>query len=194
MAADEYGYGRLVFSADYHFPRYNYDGDSDGVNNLYDADNPLLILNTVYWLSENRAPSVEVTNPNGGEILSGMKTVNWTAVDFDSNPLTFDVYFSDNNGTDWTPLATGLSVLEYEWNTTLHDDGIGYMIRVEVSDGILGATDDSDTPFELDNFEEPTPPGGFPIDPMLLAAIIGGVLVVVIIVIIMMKRGGGGKK
>jgi hypothetical protein len=189
MAADEYDFGRLVFSADYHFPRYNYDGDSDGINNLYEVDNPLLILNIVHWLSENRAPNVEVTDPNGGEVYSGIIRVNWTAVDFDSDPLTFDVYFSDNNGTDWTPLATGLSILQYDWNTTMHDDGIGYMIRVEASDGIQSTLDDSDTQFELDNFEEPpTTGGGLPIDTTTLIIIIGGVLVVIIIIIIVMKR------
>lgn len=192
MAAEDYGCGRVVFSADYHFQRYNYDGDSDGVNNLYDADNPLLILNTIHWLSENRAPTVEVTFPNGGEVLSGMVTINWTAADPDCDTITIDVFYSDNNGTAWTPLATGLSVLEYEWNTTLHDDGIGYMIRVDVSDGILETTDSSNAPFEIDNIAEPA--GGFPIDPLLLAAIVGGILVVLIIVFVVMKRGGGGKK
>lgn len=191
MAAEDYGCGRVVFSADYHFPRYNYDGDSDGVNNLYEADNPLLILNIFYWLSENRAPIVEVTFPIGGEVLSGMVTVNWTASDPDCDPITIDVFYSDNNGTAWTPLATGLTVLEYEWNTTLHDDGIGYMIRVDVSDGILGSNDMSNAPFEIDNI--PEPPGGLLIDPLLLVAIVGGALVIVIVIVLIMKKRGGGK-
>jgi hypothetical protein len=186
MAAEDYGCGRVVFSADYHFPRYNYDGDLDGVNNLYDADNPLLILNIFYWLNENRAPMVEVTFPNGGEVLSGMVTINWTAADPDCDPITIDVFYSDNNGTAWSPLATGLSVLEYEWNTTLYDDGIGYMIRVDVSDGILETMDTSDASFELDNIPDPIP--GLPFDPVLLAAIVGGALAILIVIILVMKR------
>jgi hypothetical protein len=143
------------------------------------------------WLAENRAPTVEVVFPNGGEVLNGTKIVEWTAEDFDSDPLTFDVYYSDNNGSDWTLLAGGLTGLQYSWNTTQHDDGNSYMILVEVSDGQLQGQDVSDDPFELDNFAGPSP--GLPIDPMLLVLIGAGVVVILVIIVILSKKKGGGK-
>ncbi len=190
MTALEYNMGRIFASADYMIPKYNADYDGDGVNLLYDSDNDILLQNVFRWLTENRAPTVEVSAPNGGEVLSGIALVNWTAVDFDSDPLLFNVYFSANNGADWTLLAADLSSLQYSWNTTLHDDGIGYLIRVEVSDLSVADMDDSDAPFELDNFGAPPGPG---LSPLLLALIAGGVIVLVLILIILSKKGGGKK-
>lgn len=187
MTALEYNKGRVFFSADYIFPRYNADYDGDGIPILYDSDNDILLRNVFYWLSENRAPSVEVTAPNGGEVLSGIVLVNWTADDFDSDPLTFDVYYSDNNGSDWNLLESGLTGLQYSWNTTQHDDGDTYLIRVEVSDGTLIAMDDSDSAFELDNYGAP----GFVLDPLLIAIIAGAVIVIVVILIILSKKSSG---
>ncbi|MFW9965356.1 MAG: hypothetical protein ACFFCX_17420 [Candidatus Sifarchaeia archaeon] len=191
MTALEYNWGRVFFSADYIFPRYNYDYDLDGVPILYDSDNDILLQNVFRWLTENRAPMVEVEDPNGGEVLSGLVLVNWTAVDFDNDPMTFTVYISDNNGTDWSVLATGLHTFQYAWNTTLHDDGFSYMIRVKVVAGPHVAIDDSDAPFELDNYAGPPP--GFPIDPAILAIIIGSGLVIAIVIILFLKKRSGGE-
>ncbi|MGD9397595.1 MAG: hypothetical protein PVJ05_14260, partial [Candidatus Thorarchaeota archaeon] len=168
-AATTHEMGRVVFLTDVELGFLS-DPEADGFGDLYDSDNPIFLGNVFKWLAENRAPTVEVNTPNGGEILNGTITVSWDAIDFDSDPLTFDVYYSDNNGSDWSPLAVGLSVQEYEWNTTQHDDGNSYMILVEVSDGVLQGQDMSDDPFELDNFAAPPGPG-FPLDPMILALI-----------------------
>jgi hypothetical protein len=189
VAATEFGFGRIVALPDINFIGTG-DADSDMYPILYDADNDVFLANAMYWLVENRAPTVEVLFPNGGEVLNGTQIVEWTAVDFDSDPLTFDVYYSDNNGSDWSLLASGLSVLEYHWNTTQHDDGTSYMILVEVSDGMLGGQDTSDDPFELDNFVGGVP--GFTLDPTLLLIIGAGVLVVIVLVVIVMKKKSGG--
>ncbi len=191
-AATTHEMGRVVFLTDVELGFLS-DPESDGFGDLYDSDNPIFLGNVFKWLAENRAPSVEVIAPNGGELLNGTITVSWDAVDFDSDPLTFDVYVSDNNGSDWSPLAAGLTLPEFAWNTTQHDDGNSYMILVEVSDGQLGGQDVSDNPFELDNFADPPGPG-LPIDPMLLAIIGGVVVVIVIILVVLMKKKGGGKK
>jgi len=184
-AATTYNMGRVVFLTDVNLGTST-DSDSDAFPNLYDSDNSIFLANVFTWLAENRAPTVEVITPNGGEVLNGTITISWDGVDFDSDPMTFDVFYSDNNGSDWTLLANDLAVLEFAWNTTLHDDGIGYMIRVEVSDGVLGGQDDSDNPFELDNFVGTGP--GLPLDPTLLLIIGAVVLVVVIVIVIIMKK------
>ena len=190
FAVTLFGMGRVAVLTDVNLGTAT-DADSDGFSNLYDSDNPVFVANLCKWLAENRAPSVEVLSPNGGELLNGTITVSWDAVDFDSDPLTFDVYVSDNNGSDWSLLASGLTLEEYEWNTTLHDDGTSYMIRVDVSDGVLQGTDASDDPFELDNFAGPFPP--LPISPTMLAIIAGAIIVVVVILIFVSKKKGGGK-
>ncbi len=192
IAATEFEFGRVVVLPDINFLSTG-DPDNDGPGTLYDSDNDVLTANIFYWLSQNRAPIVEVLFPNGGELLNGTQIVEWTALDFDSDPLIFNVFYSDNNGSDWTLLESDLLVQEYEWNTTQHDDGTSYMILVEVSDGQLGGQDVSDDPFELDNFADPPGPG-LPIDPLLLAIIGAGVVVVLLILVILMKKKGGGKK
>jgi len=188
--ATTHNQGRVVYLSDIDLGRI-VDGDGDGFGCLYDSDNPIFVANVFKWLAENRAPIVEVLSPNGGELLNGTITISWDAVDYDSDPMTYDVFVSDNNGSDWSLLATGLSVPEYEWNTTQHDDGNSYMILVEASDGVLQGQDTSDNPFELDNFVAPPGPG-FPIDPMLLALIGAGVIVIVLILVILSKKKGGG--
>ena len=192
FAATEFDMGRVVFLTDVNFGTAG-DPESDGFSTLYDSDNPIFAANVFKWLADNRAPSVEVISPNGGEVLNGTITINWDAVDFDSDPMTFDVYYSDNNGSSWSPLAAGLIVPELEWNTTQLDDDNSYMIRVEVSDGVLSSQDESDNPFTLENFDEPPPPPGT-FDPTLLAIIGAGVLVVVIILVLVMKKKSGSKK
>lgn len=190
IAVTSYQFGRVVVVPDINFLGTG-DPDSDSYPQLYDSNNDVFLANTFYWLVENRAPIVEVLFPNGGEVLNGTRTVTWTAVD--PNPLddlTFDVFYSDNNGSDWTPLAVGLSVQHYEWNTTQHDDGKLYKIRVVASDGALQGQDSSDNPFELDNFAGPA----FPLDPLLLALIGAAVVIIVIVLVVLNKKKGGSKK
>ncbi|MFW9788230.1 MAG: hypothetical protein ACFFE1_11180, partial [Candidatus Thorarchaeota archaeon] len=188
FAATTFGMGRVVAIADYNLPAT---GDYDGDNyiNLYDSDNDVFFANAFFWFIQNRAPIVEVVFPNGGELLNGTHFIEWTAADANRDELTFEVFISDNNGSDWSSLAGGIHSLQYEWNTTLHDDGTTYKVRVVASDGFLTGQDDSDGPFELDNFAGGP---GFPIDPTLLA-IIGGVVVVVLIIVVVLSKKRGEK-
>jgi hypothetical protein len=190
FAATTFNLGRVVAIADYNLPVLG-DYDADNYQNLYDSDNDVFLANAFYWLIENRAPIVEVVFPNGGEQLNGTHMVMWTAVDPNGDEMIFDVFVSDNNGSDWSSLASGISGLAFEWNTTLHDDGISYMIRVEASDGMLTGQDESDNPFELDNFVDIP---GLPLDPLLLALIGAGVVIIIVVLVILSKKKGGGKK
>jgi len=191
IVAKTYQMGRIVFSGDYRFLRYNADPDVDGIQTLYEQDNSVFILNSLYWLSENRAPSVEVTFPNGGETLNATETITWTAVDFDSDLLHYDVLYSANGGSTWTSLATGLTATTYDWNTTLVADGEQYLVRVVASDGVTTGADVSDAVFAIDNIPETTPGGGgIPLDPTLLAIIAGVAIVAIILIVIVMKKRG----
>lgn len=190
IAATTHNLGRVIGITDINLPDTG-GSDGDGYGYLYDSDNDVFFCNAFYWLIENRAPIVEVTFPNGGEILNATQIVEWTAVDPNRDELTFDLFISDNNGSDWSGLASGISGLAFEWNTTLHDDGDSYMIRVVASDGILTDQDDSDGPFELDNFQGVP---GLPLDPLILILIGAGVVIVIVILVILSKKKGGGKK
>jgi hypothetical protein len=129
---------------------------------------------------------VHVAFPNGGETLNGTRIITWTSGDFDSDILIYDIFFSANNGTDWTALAAGFLVTEYSWNTTEQADGDSYMIRIIASDGEDTGHDESDDAFSLDNSEEGV--GG--LDTLILIAIGATVAVVVVVILIVMKRQG----
>ena len=186
--ATSFNLGRIVAIADYNMATLT-DPDSDSFYTLFDSDNAVFLANAFYWLIENRAPIVELVSPNGGEVLNGTHLVEWTAVDPNRDELTFDLYYSDNDGADWTLLVDGLGGLNYVWNTTLHDDGDEYMIRVVAFDGYVDVSDDSDAVFELDNYV-----GGSGIDPLLLVVVGAGVVLIVIVVIYLQKRSAGGKE
>jgi len=191
MAATPFNEGRVFYSADYMALRGGFDDDSDGVPNLFDGDYSLLVLNAFHWLSVHYEPTVVVTFPNGGEVLNGTEIITWEASDTEGDPLVFEVLYSDNGGADWSPLATGLTVQEFEWNTTAHDDGTDYMIRVFVSDGEFSVFDDSNGPFELDNFDGGGLPGpGLFDDPttIIIIIIIAGIVIIIIIIIVKKKK------
>jgi hypothetical protein len=179
--------GRVFFSAEYVSMTGLSDHDSDGTISLYDADNCLFYLNAFEWLTEDRAPMVEVLFPNGGEVLNGTETVTWTAVDFDNDPMVFDVYLSDNNGSGWFALELGLTLFEYELNTSLYTDGNSYMVRIVTSANGVTGEDQSDTPFEIDNLPDPTIPPPEDLTLWVLLAI-GGVLVLVIVFVLMKRK------
>jgi len=188
-AAATYDQGRVVFIGDSDL-FIDTDSDSDGTESYFDEDSEHFARNTIIWLSENRAPTVTLTFPNGGEVLDGNQTITWNSVDFDSDYLTFEILFSDNNGTDWTSLATGITANQFEWNTTAHDDGTDYLIRVVAFDGELSDSDDSDNTFALVNIG-----GGLPfgIDLITLLLILAIVAVLLILGYLCTRRRGGGK-
>jgi hypothetical protein len=108
--------------------------------------------NTLDWLGPH-APSVTVTYPNGGETLEGEVALAWSATDLDDEDLTFSVYYSNNGGTNWTLITSGLTNQTLLWDTTTVSDGDEYMIRVVVSDGLLTGEDSSDENFTIKNEE-----------------------------------------
>ena len=195
MAARPYQFGRVVFCGDYRFIRINEDLDGDGIQNLYEQDNSVFILNSLYWLTRNHAPTVQLTYPNGGEVLNGTKTITWNAADVDTDAMRFTLYYSGDGGGNWSVLATSISASSYAWNTSLVDDGTEYLIRVVVSDGSLTGSDQSNDIFTIHNLQETTTTtgGGLPINTTLLL-IIGAAAVVVIIVLVVVYAKKGKSK
>jgi hypothetical protein len=199
FAATSYNLGRVVFMTDYELAAAS-DTESDGFPLLYDSDNPIFVANIFKWLAENRAASVEVVSPNGGEVLSGTVTVSWTAADPNQDVLTFDVFYSDDDGSSWNEVVLGTTETTSQWDTSLVDDGTDYLIRVVASDGELDSEDVSDGTFTVDNSVSTTTPttpttntgpGDGGTTTILIIIIAAGSGVIIIIIIIITKRKGG---
>ena len=83
------------------------------------------------------APSVTVTSPTAGQVISGdTLPVAWTASDPDNDPLTFNVQFSADGGATWEMIAQGIqgnSVQLPRENLASTSQG---RVRVWATDGI----------------------------------------------------------
>jgi hypothetical protein len=101
--------------------------------------------------SEN-APMVEVTSPNGSEVLAaGTHNVTWTASDADGDALSFLVQYSPDGGETWQPIALLPPGQPVQAQLVVDElpPGINGLVRVNASDGINTGVDQSDCPFSL---------------------------------------------
>ena len=97
-------------------------------------------------------PTVQVSSPNGGEILDGATIpVTWTASDPDGDPLRFNVQYSRDNGATWEMLAQDIEGTSVELDASNVGSTTQGLFRVWVSDGIHTAYDQSDAPFTVPN-------------------------------------------
>jgi len=95
------------------------------------------------------APQVQVISPNGGETAGNDFTIAWTASDLDSDPLTFMVFYSGDNGSSWTPASPRITETAYLVNASRLPGGSQSLIRVMASDGFHTSSDQSDGVFSV---------------------------------------------
>lgn len=114
---------------------------------LVDAAGRLLAAREV----SERAPSVRVLAPNGGETWSQARglRVRWEASDLDGDELTYSLSISYDAGETWLPLATDLSDTTYTFGADELPVGDRFLIRVRATDGVNTAEDISDAVFSL---------------------------------------------
>ncbi len=83
------------------------------------------------------------------EPVSGVVTVAWNANDPDGDPLTFDLFYSNDAGNTWQPIGLSVTGSDVEVETEALGGGTG-RIRVEANDGAQSARAES-APFEVAN-------------------------------------------
>ncbi len=186
FAAKDFGMGRLVYLTDVNIV----------VSGTFlIADNNLFLVNAFQWLSENRAPAITLTYPNGGETVNNTILITWTAVDPNKDPiLGYDLLYSNDSGASWFPIVTGIMGTSHVWNTTDVADGSNYLIRVAAYDYELVDIDDSDSVFTIDNLGPPLPPPP-PLPWWWWIPVLAVVIIIVVVVLLYMflRRKGNTK-
>ena len=103
-------------------------------------------------VSSGDAPLVQVTSPNGGEILAGDSvSVEWQSTSRGPQPLTYLVQYSRDGGTTWKTLVTDWPGTSYEIERRFLAGSSSAIVRVMASDGFNARMDSSDGMFEVAN-------------------------------------------
>src|SRR5262249_12243844 len=66
---------------------------------------PVLKQVVVSYLPHNRPPTVALATPTAGEFWRGTHDVKWIGSDPDKDTLTYQLFFSADNGATWKPLG-----------------------------------------------------------------------------------------
>jgi len=181
-----------VFARNYWDDHDNTDRNGDRI-----ADTPYYIAGNAS--NQDLSPLTALANPShslsaptivypyGGETLQGLVTIQWAAtIDEWEHSVTYAVSYSADDGHPWIMLASGLSISEYEWDTTTVADGSAYRVQVVAtcSEG-LTAEDVSDAPFTIQNPVATTTVGAFPAPGMPVAML----LVTLLLAMTAVRRG-----
>jgi hypothetical protein len=108
---------------------------------------PALERVEIVYMTKNRPPQLTLKSPAGGEIWSGSKTINWSAQDPDKDKLTFQVFFSKDDGKTWE---------EIKGDTKKADDETGDDSK-DKSDA-SASPDKPTVPDEFKDMIKPVPP------------------------------------
>ncbi len=94
-------------------------------------------------------PWVQVSYPNGGEVLNSGFTATWQGGDLDGDLLRYHLLYSPDGGLSWQPLATDLTATSYEIDTQYLPGSPNGRLQVLVSDGFFTNQDSSDANFTI---------------------------------------------
>ena len=66
---------------------------------------PLLHDITLSYLPRNQGPQVKLSKPSNGAVLSSSQLLQWTVQNPDKDTLSYDLFYSSDNGKTWKPLT-----------------------------------------------------------------------------------------
>jgi len=117
-------------------------------------------------LVTRKPPQVLLMWPHGGTRLEKETIILWQATDEDNDELRIDLYYTDNAGQSWIPLAEDVANTGYyQWQVSFFPLGNQYRVRVVARDPLFQAEDESDGVFAIGQEMPPTvrlvypPPG-----------------------------------
>ncbi|MFH1086580.1 MAG: hypothetical protein V1772_12575, partial [Chloroflexota bacterium] len=96
---------------------------------------------------------VTLVYPNGGEswAATGTYTITWHMRDDDGDALTSSLFTSRDNGATWNLSAPNLTAAQFGLDVAMLPGGEQVRFRVDVTDGLLTASDASDAPLRVPN-------------------------------------------
>ncbi len=66
--------------------------------------------------------SITLLSPNGGEIINGLHNITWETVNPQNENLEYHIYYSLNNGENWTLITSDTVGNFYIWDTSAIED------------------------------------------------------------------------
>jgi len=103
------------------------------------------------WVTAN-APWVEVSSPNGGDIVDGDTLhISWSAGDPDGDDLAYTILYSADEGQSWITLAADIENSSYQANAGLLAGSTQALVKVIATDGVNTGEDISDAQFTVTN-------------------------------------------
>ncbi|MFO8051165.1 MAG: hypothetical protein R6V01_05630 [Thermoplasmatota archaeon] len=125
-----------------------------------DSDNMSTEKETDFGIEINNPdpPTVQIQSPVEGQELSGQPVIRWTATDDESSTmdLTIDVYITEDGGSTWDVLKTGVpSTGSLKFDSTYYEDGGEYQIRIVATDPTDLTAEDISGTFTIYNNDIP---------------------------------------
>lgn len=171
-----YESGDIVFQYDYSKFDYaptvglNYGLNQEYYNNYedFESNSNTENLSILFTTVSNPYISTTLFYPNGGEILTGRVTIDWTAHTNTNYNITHSIYLW--NGTLWLNTLEETSKTEINWDTSFMEDRNDYILKIVSKAGPLTSEDESETTFEIKNNVE------IDSESSLISAILGNVV------------------
>lgn len=106
------------------------------------TDIPKLKELSISYLPDNQAPKVTINAPKGGEKWAKKQTIRWSGTDPDKDTLTYDLFYSTDNGKNWMPLKDKMDTeAKPDKEKPVDDSDKAIVIKATVASTSAGAPD-----------------------------------------------------
>ena len=87
-------------------------------------------------LVSSHAPTVSITSPLPGDVITGTTTITWTASDTDGDELSYILSYSGDDGDTWHTLVSNWSETSFDLNTATIAGSDRALLQVIATDGV----------------------------------------------------------